>query len=103
ALSGALVCNPPGSLCHDHRNHDHSGCLGTMHMPASQSASLSSIHDDRFLTRNYKFVVLVALYIAQAIPSSFFDTVLPVVLRQKGLDLDHIGLLKLATIPAALK
>jgi PAT family beta-lactamase induction signal transducer AmpG len=58
----------------------------------------TSIPNDRF-----KWVVLLFLYVAQAIPSSFFDTAIPVLMRQKGISLASIGLLKWIALPVVLK
>lgn len=51
----------------------------------------------------YKFPVLFSLYIAQAIPMSFFSTVVPVIMRQESYSLQAIGLLQLVKLPWILK
>lgn len=51
----------------------------------------------------YKFVVLFFLYAAQAIPSSFFQTAMPVYLRQRGVELAALGALSALALPAALR
>ncbi len=50
-----------------------------------------------------KFPVLFSLYIAQAIPMSFFSTVVPVIMRQESYSLQSIGLLQLVKLPWILK
>jgi MFS family permease len=51
----------------------------------------------------YKYVVLFFLYVAQAIPMSFFQTAVPVYLRKRGVDLATLGLLSALALPAALR
>ena len=51
----------------------------------------------------YKFVVLFFLFAAQAIPMSFFQTAMPVYLRQRGVDLATLGALSALALPAALR
>jgi MFS family permease len=51
----------------------------------------------------YKFVVLFFLYVAQAVPMSFFQTAVPVYLRQRGVDLATLGALSILALPAALR
>jgi MFS transporter, PAT family, beta-lactamase induction signal transducer AmpG len=51
----------------------------------------------------YKYVVLFFLYIAQAIPMSFFQTAVPVYLRQRGVSLAMLGMLSAMALPAALR
>nr|WP_255489407.1 MFS transporter [Dysgonomonas sp. 216] len=43
------------------------------------------------------------MYIAQAIPMSFFTTVVPVIMRQENYSLESIGLLQLVKLPWILK
>ena len=50
-----------------------------------------------------KFPVLFSLYIAQAIPMSFFSTVIPVIMRQEKYSLEAIGLLQLVKLPWIFK
>lgn len=50
-----------------------------------------------------KYPVLFSLYIAQAIPMSFFTTVVPVIMRQENYSLESIGLLQLIKLPWVLK
>lgn len=50
-----------------------------------------------------KYPVLFSLYIAQAIPMSFFSTVVPVIMRQEKYSLESIGLLQLVKLPWILK
>lgn len=51
----------------------------------------------------YKFVVLFFLYVAQAIPMSFFQTAVPVYLRERGVDLATLGGLAFIGIVPALR
>ena len=51
----------------------------------------------------YKFIVLFFLYVAQAIPMSFFQTAMPVYLRQRGVDLATLGGLAFIGIVPALR
>jgi PAT family beta-lactamase induction signal transducer AmpG len=51
----------------------------------------------------YKFIVLFFLYVAQAIPMSFFQTAVPVYLRQRGVDLATLGGLAFIGIVPALR
>lgn len=46
-----------------------------------------------------KFSVLFSLYVAQAIPMSFFSTIVPVIMRQESYSLESIALLQLVKIP----
>lgn len=48
-------------------------------------------------------VLLAALYVAQGLPSGLMAHALPVLLRQHGVDLVQIGLLKLLALPWLLK
>ena len=48
-------------------------------------------------------VLLASLYCAQGLPSGFIAHALPVLLRQQGVDLALIGLLKLLALPWLLK
>lgn len=50
-----------------------------------------------------KFTTLFGLYIAQAIPMSFFSTVVPVIMRQENYSLESIGLLQLIKLPWIFK
>jgi MFS family permease len=50
-----------------------------------------------------KYPVLFNLYIAQAVPMSFFTTVVPVIMRQENYSLETIGLLQLVKLPWVLK
>lgn len=50
-----------------------------------------------------KYPVLFNLYIAQAVPMSFFTTVVPVIMRQENYSLEAIGLLQLVKLPWVLK
>jgi MFS family permease len=50
-----------------------------------------------------KYPVLFSLYIAQAVPMSFFTTVVPVIMRQENYSLEAIGLLQLVKLPWVLK
>ncbi len=50
-----------------------------------------------------KYPVLFSLYIAQAVPMSFFTTVVPVIMRQENYSLESIGLLQLVKLPWVLK
>lgn len=51
----------------------------------------------------HKFPVLFSLYIAQAIPMSFFSSVVPVIMRQEKFSLESIGMLQLVKLPWILK
>ncbi|MBE0661554.1 MAG: MFS transporter [Bacteroidales bacterium] len=50
-----------------------------------------------------KYPVLFNLYIAQAVPMSFFTTVVPVIMRQENYSLEAIGMLQLVKLPWVLK
>ncbi len=50
-----------------------------------------------------KWTVLLGLYVAQAVPMSFFTTVVPVIMRQEHYDLETIGMLQLVKLPWILK
>jgi MFS family permease len=50
-----------------------------------------------------KYPVLFSLYFAQAVPMSFFSTVVPVIMRQENYSLESIGLLQLIKLPWVLK
>lgn len=50
-----------------------------------------------------KYPVLFSLYIAQAVPMSFFTTVVPVIMRQENYSLEAIGMLQLVKLPWVLK
>ena len=50
-----------------------------------------------------KYSTLFGLYIAQAIPMSFFSTVVPVIMRQENYSLESIGLLQLIKLPWIFK
>lgn len=51
----------------------------------------------------HKFIVLLCLYIAQAVPMSFFTTVVPVIMRTENYSLETIGLLQLVKLPWIVK
>lgn len=50
-----------------------------------------------------KVGLLGSLYLAQGLPFGFFTQTVPVVLREQGWSLDHIGLASLLALPWALK
>jgi predicted MFS family arabinose efflux permease len=50
-----------------------------------------------------KYGTLLGLYVAQAIPMSFFATVVPVIMRQDGYSLESIGYLQLVKLPWIMK
>jgi MFS family permease len=50
-----------------------------------------------------KYPVLFSLYFAQAVPMSFFSTVVPVIMRQENYSLESIGWLQLVKLPWVLK
>lgn len=50
-----------------------------------------------------KYGSLLSLYVAQAIPMSFFSTVVPVIMRQEEYSLESIGLIQLVKLPWILK
>lgn len=50
-----------------------------------------------------KLVTFFCLYIAQAIPMSFFSTAIPVMMRQENFSLTSIGMLQLIKLPWVLK
>ncbi|THU04007.1 MFS transporter [Lampropedia puyangensis] len=50
-----------------------------------------------------RLVVIVALYLAHALPLYFYSVALPAILRTQGVDLRWIGMLSLLYIPWALK
>lgn len=72
-------------------------------MTVSESAAPVVPIASLFGGRRYKFFVLFLLYIAQAIPSSFFETALPVLMRQQGLSLSKIGMMRWVAVPVAIK
>jgi len=49
------------------------------------------------------YFTLVALYIAQSIPMSFFTSAMPAIMRQEGYSLESIGILQLVKLPWILK
>jgi len=51
------------------------------------------------MQKKQKYSILFSLYLAQAIPMSFFSTVLPVIMRMEDYSLTNIGLLQLIKIP----
>lgn len=53
--------------------------------------------------KNYKFLLLGALYFTQMLPMAFFFSGLPVIMRKGGYSLEHLGYLGLMGIPYALK
>ena len=53
--------------------------------------------------RNGKLFTLLSLYMAQAIPMSFFTTVVPVIMRQQHYSLEAIGLMQLVKLPWVIK
>jgi MFS family permease len=53
--------------------------------------------------RNAKLSTLLSLYMAQAIPMSFFTTVVPAIMRQQHYSLEAIGLLQLVKLPWIIK
>jgi MFS family permease len=56
------------------------------------------------MTKNaITYGTLLSLYLAQSIPSSFFSTVVPVIMRQEAYSLTSIGLIQLVKIPWVLK
>lgn len=50
-----------------------------------------------------KWLALLSLYFVQGLPHGFFGQAMPVILREQGVDLRHIGLLSLVALPWALK
>jgi len=50
-----------------------------------------------------KYTTLLSLYLAQAIPMSFFSTVVPVIMRTENYSLTSIGLFQLLKIPWIIK
>ncbi|MDY7093802.1 MAG: MFS transporter [Acidobacteriota bacterium] len=50
-----------------------------------------------------KFTLLTSLYLSQGLPYGFFRQALPVLLRQQGVSLAHVGLSNLLALPWALK
>ncbi len=55
------------------------------------------------MSRAYKIVLLIALYIAQGLPFGFFTGALPILLRKAGYSLTAISALSLLYLPWALK
>ncbi len=55
------------------------------------------------MTRTKKFITLISLYLAQAIPMSFFSTIVPVIMRQENYSLESIGYLQLVKLPWIIK
>lgn len=56
-----------------------------------------------FKEKQIKLLTLLSLYTAQAIPMSFFTTVVPVIMRQQHYSLEAIGLMQLLKLPWVLK
>lgn len=54
-------------------------------------------------TSGGKYFTLLNLYLAQAIPMSFFSTVMPVIMRTENYSLTSIGLIQLIKLPWILK
>ena len=54
-------------------------------------------------TSGGKYFTLLNLYLAQAIPMSFFSTVMPVIMRTEHYSLTSIGLIQLIKLPWILK
>lgn len=50
-----------------------------------------------------KWLALLSLYFVQGLPHGFFGQAMPVLLREQGVDLRHIGLLSFVALPWALK
>lgn len=50
-----------------------------------------------------KWLALISLYLVQGLPHGFFGQAMPVLLREQGVDLKHIGLMALVALPWALK
>ncbi len=50
-----------------------------------------------------KLLLLLALYVAQGLPNGFFTQALPVLLRERGLSLEGIGLASALNVPWTLK
>ena len=55
------------------------------------------------MTSTKKYIVLALLYFTQTVPFSFFGTAIPVILRQKGFSLEHIGYFQLIGLPYMIK
>ncbi|MFO7998395.1 MAG: MFS transporter [Bacteroidales bacterium] len=53
--------------------------------------------------RQGKLFALLSLYMVQAIPMSFFSTVVPVIMRQQHYSLEAIGLMQLIKLPWIIK
>lgn len=49
------------------------------------------------------YLVLIALYVAQSIPMSFFTAAVPAIMRQEGYSLASIGLLQMVKLPWIFK
>lgn len=56
-----------------------------------------------FKQQPIKWLALISLYFIQGLPHGFFGQAMPVILREQGVDLRHIGLLSLVALPWALK
>lgn len=54
-------------------------------------------------SKYYKFGVMFSLYIAQAIPMSFFSTIVPVIMRQENFSLELIGMIQFVKLPWIFK
>jgi MFS transporter, PAT family, beta-lactamase induction signal transducer AmpG len=67
------------------------------------SEALAGIESASRVTMRRKLLLLFALYLAQAIPSGFFGTALPVVMRKSGGSLASIGLVYILLLPWGLK
>lgn len=55
------------------------------------------------IPKGRKLLTFFSLYIAQAIPMSFFSTILPVIMRQQDFSLELIGALQFLKLPWILK
>jgi len=72
-------------------------------MPGPLSCLGTSFLIRIFVKQSNKYITFLGLYIAQAIPMSFFTTVVPVIMRQENYSLESIGLLQLIKLPWILK
>jgi RhtX/FptX family siderophore transporter len=58
---------------------------------------------DQSISTKKKLALLTSLYLSQGLPYGFFTQAIPVIMRQKGMSLESIGLSSLLALPWALK
>ena len=53
--------------------------------------------------RATRFGLIALLYVSQSIPLGFFIVAMPAILRERGLSLEHVGLLSVIALPWLIK